>query len=425
MVITRHRALSVFMAASLAIIFSVSALGAPTAVLVDTSRSVSKARFEEAKKALSDMMPALAAQGPVCLYAFNDAPVKVADFTTDAAELQAGIARLEQGGNFTLLYDCVFFAVKALAEKKEPGVILLVTDGKDENSAVTLEDAASRALEAHVGIVTAGLGASLDLKTLRRLATLTGGRYAGELPGADLHQPFAETASSLVPFPPPPEPPKPVPIPVPVIQPKQPAGNMTAILLVILGVLVVGLAVIAIIILSRTRKPEERACEECGHLLNMWETECPVCLAKKLAITNPGVAPQTPAAPPLPDIDPTLMKKAPSSEMLDHTMVLDEVPVLVLKRPGGPPRMFQLPPSQVVSIGRDKVNTIQVADQTLSGQHFRIIPKEGLYYLADLQSTNGTFLNGERVTLKELKPGGVIHVGQCEFTFRLEQKRLN
>ncbi len=425
MELSRRSFFALVIAAVLAILAAVGTLAAPAAVLVDTSRSVPKARFEEAKKALSEMMPALAAQGPVCLYAFNDSPVKVTDFTTDASELQAGISRLEQGGDYTLLYDCVFFAVKALAEKKEPGVILLVTDGKDENSAVTLEDAASRAVEAHVGIVTAGLGSSLDLKALRRLATLTGGQYAGEIPGADLRQPFAQTASSLVPFPPPPAPPKPAPVQPPVQQPKPQAGNMTAILLVILAVLVVGLAVLAAIILRRTKKPEERACEECGHLLNIWETECPVCLAKKLAITNPGVSPQTPAAPPLPDIDPALMKKAPPSELLDHTMVLDEIPVLVLKRPGGPPRVFQLPPNQVVSVGRDKVNTIQVADQTLSGQHFRVIPKEGTYYVADLQSTNGTFLNGERVTLKELKPGSVIHVGQCEFTFRLEQKRLN
>jgi pSer/pThr/pTyr-binding forkhead associated (FHA) protein len=87
--------------------------------------------------------------------------------------------------------------------------------------------------------------------------------------------------------------------------------------------------------------------------------------------------------------------------------------------------MFQLPPDQVVSVGRDKVNTISIADQTLSGQHFRIVPKGLMYYLVDLQSTNGTYLNGERVTLKELKPNSIIHAGQCDFTFKREQKRLN
>ena len=85
----------------------------------------------------------------------------------------------------------------------------------------------------------------------------------------------------------------------------------------------------------------------------------------------------------------------------------------------------QLPPDQLVSIGRDKVNTISIADPTLSGQHFRIVPKSGTYYLVDLKSTNGTFMNGERVTLKDIPADAVIHAGQCDFQFRMEQRRLN
>ncbi len=409
---------------------SLAASAAPTAVLVDTSRSVPPARFEEAKGALADLLPALLEDGPVALYAFNDSPERVADFTTDAAVLRAGIAGLKQGGNFTLLYDCLFGAVKALEARKEPGVVLLVTDGRDENSAVTLEDAASRAAAAHVGVVTAGLGAPVDQRTLRRIATLTGGRYAGDLPsaaGAGLRGAFRETSAALVPFPPSPAPPKPAaPAPaVPVAPPAAPPSHLTGMLWLLLLALVASAALLAAIILRRTRRPDERTCEACGHLLNIWDTECPACLAKKLSITKPGTAPETPAAPPLPDIDPALMQKAPPSESLDHTMVLDEVPVLTLKRSGQPPRMFQLPAGQVVSVGRDKVNTISVADLTLSGQHFRIIPKGGSYYLADLHSTNGTLLNGERVTLRELKPGSVIQAGQCEFAFRMEQKKLN
>jgi pSer/pThr/pTyr-binding forkhead associated (FHA) protein len=79
----------------------------------------------------------------------------------------------------------------------------------------------------------------------------------------------------------------------------------------------------------------------------------------------------------------------------------------------------------VVSVGRDKLNTLSVADQTLSAQHFRIIPKEGRFYLVDLKSTNGTSLDGKRVTLAELQPGSVIRAGQCEFVFKIEQKKLN
>jgi hypothetical protein len=196
---------------------------------------------------------------------------------------------------------------------------------------------------------------------------------------------------------------------------------LVLILLAGFAVVVVGL----VILLKRTKPPGERVCEECGHQLNVWELECPVCLAQKLAITKPGTESETPAAEAVPELDPALMQKGPSSESLEHTIVLDEVPVLVLQRGKGPPRMFQLPPDQVVSVGRDKINTLSVADQTLSGQHFRIVPKDETYYLVDLKSTNGTFLDGERITLKELRPGSVIHAGQCDFAFKREQKKLN
>jgi hypothetical protein len=196
-------------------------------------------------------------------------------------------------------------------------------------------------------------------------------------------------------------------------------------LLFLLALLVLVVAVGVVVLLRRTRKPDERACEICGRTLNVWETECPHCLAQTLSITRPGVESQSQAAQSIPELDPALLQKGPLSESLENTLVLDEVPILTLKRGANPPRVFQLPLDQVVSVGRDKTNTISVADQTLSAQHFRIVPKEGVYYLADLQSTNGTFLNGERVSLRELKPGSVVHAGTCDFTFTKEQRRLN
>ena len=411
------------------VLLPLSLYAAPTAILVDTSRSIPPAQFEQAKQLLLADLPELLAGGPVAVYAFNDAPEQVVGYSTDAAQLQAGIQRLEQGGRFTLLYDCAFSAVKDMEARKSEGVLILVTDGKDENSAVTLEDAAARANEAHVAVVTAGLGAAEE-KVLRRLAALTGGRYAGMLPEAGqagLSKAWRESEAALAPVKPPeaPKPPQAV-TPPPPPAPAAPAVRWwLVLLLLVLGVgLLAALAVGVVILLKRT-KVEERTCEKCGRTLKLWETECPDCLAQKLAITHPGAETQTPAAPAMPELDPQVLQKAPSTDALEHTLVLDEVPVLVLKRGNNPQRIFQLPADQVVSVGRDKVNTLSVADQTLSGQHFRIVPKGTAFYLADLQSTNGTYLDGERVTLKELRPGSVIHAGQCDFTFRMEQKRLN
>lgn len=411
-------------------VVSLGILAAPTAILVDTSRSIPRAQFEEVKGLVAEALPELLREGPVALYAFNDEAVKEVDFTTDLASLAQGLKRLEPAGRFTLLHDCLFTAVRDLEARGEGGVVLLVTDGKDENSAVTLEDAASRAVTARVAVVTVGVGAAEE-KVLRRVATLTGGRYAGPLPlqGSALKAALRQAASSLPPPPRPPEPappPAPAPAPAPAPTPANARPLWFLGLAALLGVLaLLGLALAVFLVVRKGRREESRICEKCGRELKLWETECPDCLATRLAITHPGAESQSPAAEAVPELDPELLKKAPPSEALDHTLVLDEVPVLVLRRGANPPRAFQLPHDQVVSVGRDKVNTISIADRTLSGQHFRIVPKEGTWYLVDLQSTNGTFLNGERITLKELRPEAVIHAGQCDFTFKLEQRKLN
>jgi hypothetical protein len=66
----------------------------------------------------------------------------------------------------------------------EGGVLVLISDGMDENSATTLEDAARLASERGVRLVTVGAGRA-DERTLRRLALLTGGQYAGRSAGLD------------------------------------------------------------------------------------------------------------------------------------------------------------------------------------------------------------------------------------------------
>lgn len=434
---------SAFLALSFLLLVAAAAQAAPSAILVDTSRSITPQRFREALDVVEGLLPPMTAKGPVAVYTFDDKATRVADFSQDAATLKAALDGVKQSGTYTLLYDGIFTAAKDLEAKGSGGVILLVTDGRDENSAVTLEDVASRCESAGVSVVTLGMGSAVDLKALRRLATLTGGKMVGELPGIKADEAGAAVGDALAaakaPAPPTaarqPVGSGDVPqVPAPAAAPAAPAvpqagGLPWFWILVILVLAGLGIsAALFFLVLKRTKPPEERSCQKCGRELNLWESECPTCLAKSLSITNPGVASEhgeTPVADAIPEIDPALLQKAPTSESLENTIVMDEVPVLVLRRGNNPPRMFQLPPDQLVSIGRDKVNTISIADPTLSGQHFRIVPKEGVYYLVDLKSTNGTFMNGERVTLKDIAPDAVIHAGQCDFQFRMEQRRLN
>ncbi len=63
-------------------------------------------------------------------------------------------------------------------------------------------------------------------------------------------------------------------------------------------------------------------------------------------------------------------------------------------------------------LGRDLANDIVINDAEVSRRHARLILREGSMYAEDLGSTNGTFLNGERISgAQELRPGDVITLG--------------
>ncbi|MCI5840246.1 MAG: FHA domain-containing protein [Peptoniphilaceae bacterium] len=72
------------------------------------------------------------------------------------------------------------------------------------------------------------------------------------------------------------------------------------------------------------------------------------------------------------------------------------------------------------TIGRDELNTIVIEDKFLSKYHARIIRdnESDMYMIEDLDSANGTYLNGEEVhELIELKTNDIIELGQLKFLF--------
>ncbi|MGL5152245.1 MAG: FHA domain-containing protein [Clostridium sp.] len=69
-----------------------------------------------------------------------------------------------------------------------------------------------------------------------------------------------------------------------------------------------------------------------------------------------------------------------------------------------------------ITIGRRDDNSIVIQDGHISSNHLKIIIKNNIAYLEDLNSTNGTFVNGERVTGRvKLFPKDEIRVGNSVF----------
>jgi EAL domain-containing protein (putative c-di-GMP-specific phosphodiesterase class I) len=68
-------------------------------------------------------------------------------------------------------------------------------------------------------------------------------------------------------------------------------------------------------------------------------------------------------------------------------------------------------------IGRQPSNHLAIADRTVSGRHAELLQIDTDLFLRDLNSTNGTLLNGRRVqNLTGLQHGDVIHFGSVMFT---------
>ena len=69
------------------------------------------------------------------------------------------------------------------------------------------------------------------------------------------------------------------------------------------------------------------------------------------------------------------------------------------------------------SIGRSRDSNIHLADERASRRHARIDLQQGVFVILDLDSVNGTFVNGQRVTRQVLRNGDEIRIGESRLRF--------
>src|SRR5262245_50522226 len=71
-------------------------------------------------------------------------------------------------------------------------------------------------------------------------------------------------------------------------------------------------------------------------------------------------------------------------------------------------------------IGRDFSNDLRLEDPTVSSHHCRIQGDAGEFVLIDLDSTNGSFINGKAVNRARLGHGDEIVIGSTRFCFLVD-----
>jgi pSer/pThr/pTyr-binding forkhead associated (FHA) protein len=82
---------------------------------------------------------------------------------------------------------------------------------------------------------------------------------------------------------------------------------------------------------------------------------------------------------------------------------------IILYLNGAPPRDIALDKERI-SIGRRKGNDIVIHDPAVSGEHAVIVSAGRDPYLEDLNSTNGTMVNGQPIRKHFLRSGDVIEL---------------
>lgn len=82
-------------------------------------------------------------------------------------------------------------------------------------------------------------------------------------------------------------------------------------------------------------------------------------------------------------------------------------------------RVFRLEGDPVV-LGRRESCEIVLPDGSISRRHARIDPRKGNWVITDLNSTNGTFVNGERIKVKTLSPGDSVKLGATLCVYKVD-----
>ena len=95
-------------------------------------------------------------------------------------------------------------------------------------------------------------------------------------------------------------------------------------------------------------------------------------------------------------------------------MMHQEVAMLLVQEGNSPKTQWFLTESTMI-IGRDVVSDVQIDDRQVSRQHAEITHTPGGYYLRDLGSKNGTYLNGEAISDKPhpIRNGDEIGIALC------------
>jgi FHA domain-containing protein/von Willebrand factor type A domain-containing protein len=361
------------------------------AFALDTSGSVGRDNLARAQVLALGVLERLPEGSEVAVFSFDDRSRLVVPRTSSPEEIRQRIRGLRVSGRFTALHDGLYDASRYLREAPSARrAIVLITDGRDENSALDLEDGLRLVLETGIPVFTVGVG-TVQERVLRRIAKLTGGEYLllSRVEATSLARLIASVPARAT---------APGPAPADASKKERPAQPAAAA--------------------PGSPKTADRAARR-GALV--WGAlGLLVVAAGILMIRSRRAAPLRSEE----ELSPTVIARMNvTEEYLEKTVTLREKPVLSVTRGPATGETYDLRKDGATSIGRAKANDIVIGDVSVSSEHCRIRPENGHFVVHDLKSTNGTFVNERKVATHSLAEGDVIRLGETSLQYRRETSR--
>ncbi len=359
------------------------------ALTLDTSGSIRPELIEQTRALAVSILEALPQGSEVALFVFDDTSRLILSRTRDPEAVRQSLASVQRAGTRTALYDALYDASRYLEQApRSRKAIVLVTDGKDEHSTLLQEDGLKVATSHRIPVFAVGVG-RVQEAVLARIAKLTGGEFApmATADGSAMASRIAALDLSG---------PLPTPAPAPSVEASPPASPpfSRGLIALLVGTGVLLLAAAAIMLMRGRASPP----------------------------SAPKAEPQPRPSPPSTNgaADHTLMARRPDATSVDRTMVLRTQATLRVINGVAAGRVLTLGMGRTVTIGRAPTNDLELADPAISGEHCRVKPEDGGYVVYDVESTNGTMVNGLPVDRHVLKPGDVISLGQVGITFSID-----
>ena len=398
-------------------------------IAVDASLSMAGTPMDSVKSAIKTFVKNINDKTLVSLSTFHDKVEVISPFTTNRDSLLLLSDSIKAIGLNTELYEGLVKGLEYLNQNDKlpkSKAIIVLSDGKDEGTAYTDDDAIELALEYGIPIFTIGYHTKAEkkyLKVLDRISFKTGGIYNDAPTSMKINQIYNQVyeqiksqqticftaekfkADSLV-----------HKINVNIVtevgngqakveflspnQKNKSKGQNYIFIFMIFGILFL------FIFINKKNKTHSDAEKE-KLRIEKENLENQLINEREQRLNSP------------PKEEDSVLENSDSDSSRNTTIsqhIPDQSDKYHLKFHNGPLSGESILISDEMTIGRGDDNLITILEPAISGNHAKIIKKDTSYIILDMGSTNGTFVNGQKIDEIMLKHGDKIKIGKIDIS---------